>query len=476
MTLPINSSPAAPFRQPARPDRSTQPPFEDVAAAPDRRADTADSYDIAAVRKKPSAPEPTSTALNEDPAAPSNAETSTMALLNPLAVSADGTPIIPQTLEIASPVVPNGNSLSSLPQNAQGIISDSSKSGTAPGGITATTSPTAPQAGTPGTVPTGTGAGTTTVTGNSAATSQLTAAQVSGDHVAAPSPDSALPEIAAGTASLSQPRNGAGPDNQNRLADLPATGSSSGRNGAVRAPGELVMAANSAPSGQTGASGNSAQPGTAGGTGIGGAGIPQTATDSTIGTAQIAGSDTPAASVSRPMAEQPQVPQLPQLPAQDIRVTVASGETINTAPRAQTPLPAPGQVAVHIGQLAKSGNDRITVDLHPAELGRVSVKLDIGEQGRLLAVISADRPETLEQLQRDSQTLERALQNAGFDAGRENFTFNLRDEDGLEWSSEADDAAATDAEASGSEIDDQTLAALSSRYDYLGPDRVDILI
>src|SRR3546814_6284200 len=64
--------------------------------------------------------------------------------------------------------------------------------------------------------------------------------------------------------------------------------------------------------------------------------------------------------------------------------------------------------------------------LHPAELGRIEVKLENASDGTLRAVISAERSETLDLLQRDARGLERALQEAGVKTDSGSLSFNLR--------------------------------------------------
>lgn len=92
------------------------------------------------------------------------------------------------------------------------------------------------------------------------------------------------------------------------------------------------------------------------------------------------------------------------------------------------PLPPPAvsqQVAVHILKAVDQGSDRISIQLRPESLGRVDVRLDVGHDGRVSAMISAERPETLELLQRDARSLERALQDAGLGADSNSLSFNL---------------------------------------------------
>ncbi|MBO0335199.1 flagellar hook-length control protein FliK [Sneathiella sp. CAU 1612] len=108
----------------------------------------------------------------------------------------------------------------------------------------------------------------------------------------------------------------------------------------------------------------------------------------------------------------------------DATATNAMSQASNAA-RAAAHLPVAEQVSTQISAAIKEGHDRIKISLHPSELGRVEVKLDIGHDGRVLAVVSVDKQETLDLLQRDARSLERALQDAGFDTGSNSLNFNL---------------------------------------------------
>ncbi|WP_085884570.1 flagellar hook-length control protein FliK [Oceanibacterium hippocampi] len=94
-----------------------------------------------------------------------------------------------------------------------------------------------------------------------------------------------------------------------------------------------------------------------------------------------------------------------------------------SAPRHMPPPPAAQQLAVSISQAVHDGKDRIRIQLHPAELGRVDIKLELSHDGRVSAVIAADRPETLDLLQRDARALERALSDAGLKADSNSLSF-----------------------------------------------------
>ena len=78
--------------------------------------------------------------------------------------------------------------------------------------------------------------------------------------------------------------------------------------------------------------------------------------------------------------------------------------------------PAVQMVAVNIQKAASNGeNKTLMLQLDPPELGRVQVKMEFGADKTLKAVVMAEKPETFMMLQRDAQTLERALQEAGLD-------------------------------------------------------------
>ncbi|WP_188259958.1 flagellar hook-length control protein FliK [Azospirillum tabaci] len=94
------------------------------------------------------------------------------------------------------------------------------------------------------------------------------------------------------------------------------------------------------------------------------------------------------------------------------------------------PMGVQDQVAVHIRKNVSDGNDQFTINLRPAELGRIDIKLEIGQDGRVTASVAVEKAQTLELLQRDSRNLERALQDAGLKADSNSLNFSLRGEGG----------------------------------------------
>ncbi|WP_201240713.1 flagellar hook-length control protein FliK [Rhodothalassium salexigens] len=89
--------------------------------------------------------------------------------------------------------------------------------------------------------------------------------------------------------------------------------------------------------------------------------------------------------------------------------------------------PASDQTAVQVQRAVAEGQTRFTVQLQPAELGRVAVRLEF-DQGRVRANVTADRRETLDLLQRDARSLERALQDAGLETNGDSLEFTLSDD------------------------------------------------
>lgn len=84
-------------------------------------------------------------------------------------------------------------------------------------------------------------------------------------------------------------------------------------------------------------------------------------------------------------------------------------------------------VPVEIGARALAGNKRFDIRLDPAELGRIDVSLEISDKGDVSARLTVDRVETLQMLQRDARTLERAFEQAGLKPSDSGVEINLRD-------------------------------------------------
>ena len=96
-----------------------------------------------------------------------------------------------------------------------------------------------------------------------------------------------------------------------------------------------------------------------------------------------------------------------------------------------TGLPTPAdQIILQMTRSVRNGDDQISLQLHPADLGKITIKLDVGSDGKVQGSVTADNPQTLAMLQKDSRSLERALQDAGLRADPGSLQFNLGGQSG----------------------------------------------
>jgi flagellar hook-length control protein FliK len=96
-------------------------------------------------------------------------------------------------------------------------------------------------------------------------------------------------------------------------------------------------------------------------------------------------------------------------------------------PSSSEAVPVAG-LAVEIAANAHNGNNRFEIRLDPPELGRIDVQLHIDGEGQVTSHLRVERPETLDLLRRDAQSLERALQQAGLKTSDSGLQFSLRDQ------------------------------------------------
>lgn len=93
---------------------------------------------------------------------------------------------------------------------------------------------------------------------------------------------------------------------------------------------------------------------------------------------------------------------------------------------------ASGQAA-ELGQMIArrfgDGSRSFDIRLDPPELGRVQVRLEIGADRSVQAMLTAEKPEALAELQRHARELEKALADAGLDLGENGLGFALSEGD-----------------------------------------------
>jgi len=102
-----------------------------------------------------------------------------------------------------------------------------------------------------------------------------------------------------------------------------------------------------------------------------------------------------------------------------------------TAQRPSTPPPPVlEQVAFNLKHAVSGGLDQIEIQLRPASLGAIQVKLDLTHDGKVTATVTAERNDTLQLLQRDASGLQQALRDAGLQADSNSLNFSLRGDPG----------------------------------------------
>jgi flagellar hook-length control protein FliK len=141
----------------------------------------------------------------------------------------------------------------------------------------------------------------------------------------------------------------------------------------------------------------------------------------------------PAAPPSSQSAQPPQPAQnfvsavtAQQPSAANSNMNVTAGVSVHAAPQAPTAQPNLHSLAVDIAARSQNGARQFDIRLDPPELGRVEVRLSIDATGKAEAHMTADQPQTLHLLQKDAQTLTRALRDAGLDVSNNSLNFSLK--------------------------------------------------
>jgi hypothetical protein len=83
------------------------------------------------------------------------------------------------------------------------------------------------------------------------------------------------------------------------------------------------------------------------------------------------------------------------------------------------------QVILSLNRSVKNGDSQMSIQLQPADLGHINIKLDISSDGKVQGTVVADNQSTLDQLLKDVRSLERALQEAGLRADPGSLQFSL---------------------------------------------------
>jgi hypothetical protein len=114
--------------------------------------------------------------------------------------------------------------------------------------------------------------------------------------------------------------------------------------------------------------------------------------------------------------------------------TGGTGSTANTSftnyisAAARATAPTAQMIGLQMSRNAAAKIDTFTMQLDPADLGRLEVQMNFGRDGTVSAKLIADKPETLTMLQRDSAQLERILQQSGLEVADGALSFDLREQ------------------------------------------------
>jgi flagellar hook-length control protein FliK len=92
----------------------------------------------------------------------------------------------------------------------------------------------------------------------------------------------------------------------------------------------------------------------------------------------------------------------------------------------QAATPDVASLALNIAAKSEGGAKHFDIQLNPAELGRVDVRLTVDDAGKAQATLTVEKPQTLALLQKDSSHLASALKDAGLNLTQNGLNFSLK--------------------------------------------------
>ena len=139
------------------------------------------------------------------------------------------------------------------------------------------------------------------------------------------------------------------------------------------------------------------------------------------------------------------------------------------------------QVIMKLSYGVRNGTDRITLQLQPADLGRIDIKLNLSGDGKVQGTVVASSQATLDMLVKDSRSLERALQDAGLSADPGSLQFSLGGQSGHAHSQNGggfsgdSSSQSADASLSGADVSEAATAGAEETW-YVAPGRVNLQV
>lgn len=82
------------------------------------------------------------------------------------------------------------------------------------------------------------------------------------------------------------------------------------------------------------------------------------------------------------------------------------------------------EMGVEIARRISKGGQELVIRLDPAELGRISIRMSVNEQGQLRAIVAADAPSVVDAIRNDISELSRAIEQAGIRTDSQSFRFD----------------------------------------------------
>jgi len=137
-------------------------------------------------------------------------------------------------------------------------------------------------------------------------------------------------------------------------------------------------------------------------------------------------SETHAAAAKVDADADPQPAQLPGTSAVAKLEVVGGVRAVQAAYQAAPTQVNVPQLAFDIVRHVQAGNSKFHVRLDPPELGRIDVRMDVDKSGNVTTRLTVEKSETLDLLQRDQRSLEKALAQAGLEGSKTNLEFSLR--------------------------------------------------
>lgn len=107
--------------------------------------------------------------------------------------------------------------------------------------------------------------------------------------------------------------------------------------------------------------------------------------------------------------------------------------TLHVSQQPQQSAPTPDQttfaaLGVAIAAKSKDGEKQFDINMHPADLGKIDVRISVNSDGQAQAHLTAEHPQTLQLLKQDQQTLAQNLRDAGLDVSNSGLSFSLKGE------------------------------------------------